>query len=256
MDLFKQWPLTEFLFSPESTTAFKGSLGYALPLGADESILESGKGDGKQVVILWEYDAFVVLEELEGLTDEEIVEEYGDADVSRGNAYRQVFEVILMRDFLYPDSQEVESWLDDIALHATAKAEEFRKEAGYEDIYVLEDGRSALPSSAVVFSVGPVDREVAQRNRDFVASWVTTQFPQILAAAPVLEEDMDRKSSNQNRSDNSRRLLFDSELAIRALREYIQALPDDVVAALPAMPGIDGDWLDELQADLRTAIAD
>lgn len=256
MDLFKQWPLTEFSFSQESTTAFKASLGYALPLGADESILECGKGDGKQVVILWEYQEFVVLETLEGLTDEDIADEYGDADVSRGNAYDQVFEVILMREFLYPDSQDVKHWLDDIALLATAKAEEFRKEAGYEDIYVLEDSRSVLPSSAVGFSVVPVDREVAQRNRDFVASWVTTQFPQILAAAPALEEDQECKGSNQNRSDDSRRLLFDSELAIRALREYIQALPDDVVAALPAMPSIDGDWLDELQAGLRSAIAE
>ena len=256
MDLLKEWPLTEFSFSPESTTPFKGSLGYALPLGSVESILECCKGARKQVVILWEYQAFVVLEELEGLTDEEFAQEFGDADVSRGNAYHQTFEVILMRDFLYPDSQEVERWLDDIALQATAKAEEFRKEAGYEDIYVLEDGRSALPSSAVVFSVVPVDREVAQRNRDFVASWVTTQFPQILAAAPVLEEDQECKTSNQNRSDDSRRLLSDSELAIRALRAYIQAIPDEVVAALPAMPGIDGDWLDELQADLRSANTD
>jgi hypothetical protein len=29
-------------------------------------------------------------------------------------------------------------------------------------------------------------------------------------------------------------------------REYIAALPDDVVARLPAMPGIDGDWADEI----------
>lgn len=42
---------------------------------------------------------------------------------------------------------------------------------------------------------------------------------------------------------------------IRALHEYIEALPDDVVAALPAMPCIDGDGLDVLQADLKTAIA-
>lgn len=55
--------------------------------------------------------------------------------------------------------------------------------------------------------------------------------------------------------EESKKLLTDSEFAIRALREYIQALPDDVVAALPAMPGIDGDWLDELQADLKTANA-
>lgn len=54
---------------------------------------------------------------------------------------------------------------------------------------------------------------------------------------------------------DSKELLKDSEFAIRALREYIQALPDDVVAALPAMPGIDGDWLDALQTDLNSAIA-
>jgi hypothetical protein len=54
---------------------------------------------------------------------------------------------------------------------------------------------------------------------------------------------------------DSKKLLTDSEFAIRALREYIHALPDDVVAALPAMPGIDGDWLDVLQADLKNAIA-
>jgi hypothetical protein len=55
--------------------------------------------------------------------------------------------------------------------------------------------------------------------------------------------------------EESKQLLKDSELAIRALREYIQALPGEVVAALPAMPGVDGDWLDVLQADLKAAVA-
>lgn len=32
----------------------------------------------------------------------------------------------------------------------------------------------------------------------------------------------------------------------RAYKEYIDALPADVVAALPAMPGVDGDWADEV----------
>ncbi|HED3889361.1 TPA: hypothetical protein R4229_001719 [Morganella morganii] len=31
-----------------------------------------------------------------------------------------------------------------------------------------------------------------------------------------------------------------------ALREYIDALPLDVVSALPVMPGVDRDWVDEV----------
>ena len=50
-------------------------------------------------------------------------------------------------------------------------------------------------------------------------------------------------------------LLRDASQAIQALREYSQALPDDVVAALPAMPGIDGDWLDGVQTELTAAVA-
>lgn len=54
-------------------------------------------------------------------------------------------------------------------------------------------------------------------------------------------------------TEKTKKLLTESECAIRALREYIQALPDDVVAKLPAMPGVDGDWLDVLQANLKAA---
>ncbi|WP_262858698.1 hypothetical protein [Morganella morganii] len=31
-----------------------------------------------------------------------------------------------------------------------------------------------------------------------------------------------------------------------ALREYIDALPLDVVSTLPVMPGVDRDWVDEV----------
>lgn len=37
------------------------------------------------------------------------------------------------------------------------------------------------------------------------------------------------------------------------LREWIKAVPKEVV--LPAMPGIDGDWLDEVEMNLRAALA-
>ena len=51
--------------------------------------------------------------------------------------------------------------------------------------------------------------------------------------------------------ETTKKLLADAALAIAALREYIQAIPEDVVATLPAMPGIDGDWLAEVQENLR-----
>lgn len=51
------------------------------------------------------------------------------------------------------------------------------------------------------------------------------------------------------------KLLADAEAAITALREWIQAVPADVVATLPAMPGVDGDWLASVQADLKAAVA-
>jgi hypothetical protein len=43
-------------------------------------------------------------------------------------------------------------------------------------------------------------------------------------------------------------LLKDSLFAIQALREWVHAVPDDT--PLPAMPGIDSDWLDELESSL------
>lgn len=54
-------------------------------------------------------------------------------------------------------------------------------------------------------------------------------------------------------SDKTMKLLADAAYAIAALREYIQAIPDEVVASLPAMPGVDGDWLVEVQENLRVA---
>lgn len=39
---------------------------------------------------------------------------------------------------------------------------------------------------------------------------------------------------------------------IKALREWVMAVPADVAAALPAMPGIDADWMDAVEAALAT----
>ena len=38
---------------------------------------------------------------------------------------------------------------------------------------------------------------------------------------------------------------------IRALREWVEAVPADVAAALPAMPGVDADWMDAVEAQLE-----
>ena len=41
--------------------------------------------------------------------------------------------------------------------------------------------------------------------------------------------------------------------AHQAMREWIDAVPDDTV--LPTMPGCDRDWLDEVEANLKKALA-
>ena len=38
---------------------------------------------------------------------------------------------------------------------------------------------------------------------------------------------------------------------VQAQHDYIMALPADVVASLPAMPGFDGDWADTIKAAAR-----
>ncbi|WP_323946836.1 hypothetical protein [Aeromonas hydrophila] len=40
----------------------------------------------------------------------------------------------------------------------------------------------------------------------------------------------------------------------RGYQGWIMAVPDEVAAALPAMPGIDGDWAESVMADAKTAI--
>ena len=49
-------------------------------------------------------------------------------------------------------------------------------------------------------------------------------------------------------------MIEDALKVIRALREYVQAIPDEVAAKLPAMPGIDADWMDKVEADPAQAI--
>ncbi len=39
---------------------------------------------------------------------------------------------------------------------------------------------------------------------------------------------------------------------IKALREWVMAVPADIAAALPAMPGIDANWMDAVEAALAT----
>ena len=52
----------------------------------------------------------------------------------------------------------------------------------------------------------------------------------------------------------SRELLDDALQVIEALREYIAAIPEAVAAGLPTMPGVDGDWVDDVQGRLADAV--
>ena len=48
-------------------------------------------------------------------------------------------------------------------------------------------------------------------------------------------------------------LMKDAAQAIFALREWVEAVPDEV--QLPAMPGVDADWLDKVESNLKSALA-
>lgn len=41
---------------------------------------------------------------------------------------------------------------------------------------------------------------------------------------------------------------------VQSQHDYIMALPADVVASLPAMPGFDGDWADEVKSAARARL--
>ena len=41
---------------------------------------------------------------------------------------------------------------------------------------------------------------------------------------------------------------------IEALREYVEAISPELAAQLPAMPGIDGFWMDDTESQLKNAI--
>lgn len=53
---------------------------------------------------------------------------------------------------------------------------------------------------------------------------------------------------------NLKQKLADLLAVTAGLQEWIQAVPDDVVASLPAMPGIDGDWAGEVIHAAQTAL--
>ena len=52
----------------------------------------------------------------------------------------------------------------------------------------------------------------------------------------------------------SKEAMKEAAEAIAALREWIEAVPDDV--QLPAMPGTSGDWLDQVESKLKIALAE
>ena len=55
-------------------------------------------------------------------------------------------------------------------------------------------------------------------------------------------------------TESQRKAMEQALQAHRAMQEWIKAVPDDVT--LPAMPGTDGDWLDDVEGMLVTALAE
>lgn len=106
-----------------------------------------------------------------------------------------------------------------------------------------------------------LDLSDEQMVREALAATKAAQMDMQAAFEAKYQRDWNDPASNEMKAVwadawtaafGAKKLLVDAEYAIRSLREYIAAIPDETVAAFPAMPGIDGDWLDRVQSELKT----
>lgn len=49
-------------------------------------------------------------------------------------------------------------------------------------------------------------------------------------------------------------MLINAMAIIEGLREYVEAIPPELAAQLPGMPGVDGFWMDDTVSELKNAI--
>lgn len=61
--------------------------------------------------------------------------------------------------------------------------------------------------------------------------------------------------STSTQKDDLADSLSDLLTVAKAYQEWIKAVPDEVAASLPAMPGIDGDWADEVMYKAKSLVS-
>lgn len=79
----------------------------------------------------------------------------------------------------------------------------------------------------------------------------------ILPVADISAEHAENGDSGKallEENSNLKQKLADLLAVTAGLQEWIKAVPDDVVASLPAMPGVDGDWAAEVIHAAQTAL--
>lgn len=83
------------------------------------------------------------------------------------------------------------------------------------------------------------------------------RHPSSLHVADISAEHAENGNSGKallEENSNLKQKLADLLVVTAGLQEWIKAVPDDVVASLPAMPGIDGDWAAEVIHAAQTAL--
>lgn len=193
---FETWPFSKLRYGNDEAVGFELPIDSVLPPEIATQIEECSVGR-KTVCIAWTAPSFIVMEQLEPITEEEEKKEIELSGADWHGYISQEFDIIpTVDDYLSPlDDDSEEAWYAVLRDAATKKAlEHFGPEdAPVFPLCVLDSSSSLQFWSSVLFSVRGVSSERAAANRREVISWCQTAFAPLITSIPltIYPEDTD-----------------------------------------------------------------
>lgn len=179
------WPLSEYAWDTGLTPiGFRVPINEPLPAAATRAIATCA-ADGRVVLIAWVGPTYVVVEEIEPITEDDEKAEMEAIGVDWRARLAQTLEVVVSYEFDDCESDEVRKWLDDFAETATAIAVRDFDAPRRLKLFVDDGSRSTLPAAVVLFGVSGIDHESAIENRKAVCQWASSTFAAVLLSTPM-----------------------------------------------------------------------